>query len=145
MPGWALNIPLPEPHLIGLTAGLATGWAMPWTVPLPTWPRIAALGLAVLGLGLATCATWASRNTTLAAPDRLVVGWPYSASRNPMYVGWSLAYLGAATALAHGWLLLLTPGVLLGAHLAIRREERRLLARFGATYASYAATVRRYL
>jgi protein-S-isoprenylcysteine O-methyltransferase Ste14 len=50
-----------------------------------------------------------------------------------------------AGALASGWLLVLAVGVLLGTHLVVRREERRLLARFGSTYAAYAATVRRYV
>jgi protein-S-isoprenylcysteine O-methyltransferase Ste14 len=103
------------------------------------------VGAIIGGLALAAWATWAAGETDLAVPDRLVARWPYAASRNPMYVGWTLAYLGAAGALASGWLLLLTPGVLLGTHLAVRREERGLLARFGPTYATYATEVRRYL
>jgi protein-S-isoprenylcysteine O-methyltransferase Ste14 len=142
---WVRNIPLPQPHLIGLAVGLTGGWAERWTLPLPAWLRIAGLSLTIGGWALATSATWASRDTDLALPDQLVVRGPYAASRNPMYAGWTLAYLGLTGALASGWLLVLLPGVLLGTHVTVRREERRLLARFGPTYAAYAAAVRRYV
>jgi protein-S-isoprenylcysteine O-methyltransferase Ste14 len=145
MPRWARNIPLPEPHLVGLAAGLAADRVTQWTLHLPAWLRIAGLSLTIGGAALATWATRVSRATYLAKPDQLVVRGPYAASRNPMYTGWTLAYLGLAGALANGWLLVLAPGVLLGTHIAVRREERRLLTRFGATYAAYAATVRRYV
>jgi len=138
---WVRNIPLPEPHLIGLGVGLAAGSVEQWTLPLPAWLRIAGLSLPIGGLVLATWATRASRDTRLAHPDQLIVHGPYAASRNPMYVGWTLAYLG----LASGWLLALLPGVLLAMHVAVRHEERRLLALFGQTYSAYAATVRRYI
>jgi protein-S-isoprenylcysteine O-methyltransferase Ste14 len=142
---WVRNIPLPEPHLIGLAAGVAAGWVVPWTLPVPAGLRIAGLSLTIGGMALAICAIWASRDTHLAIPDQLVVRGPYAVSRNPMYAGWTLAYLGVAVALAGGWLLVAVPGVLAGTHIAVRREERRLTARFGRTYAEYAARVRRYL
>jgi protein-S-isoprenylcysteine O-methyltransferase Ste14 len=142
---WARNIPLPEPHLIGVVAGLAAGWVSKWTLPLPLWLGIAGLVLTIAGLALAAWATWASRDTHLAQPDQLIVRGPYAASRNPMYVGWTLAYLGLIGMLGSGWLLVLLPAVLFGTHIAVRREERRLLTHFGDTYATYAARVRRYV
>jgi protein-S-isoprenylcysteine O-methyltransferase Ste14 len=141
----ARNIPLPEPCLIALAVGLAAEWVARWALPVPASLRIAGLCLTIGGMALAAWATWASRDTRLALPDQLIVRGPYAASRNPMYAGWTLAYLGLAGALASGWLLVLVPGVLFGMHIAVRREERRLLARFGPTYAAYAATVRRYV
>jgi protein-S-isoprenylcysteine O-methyltransferase Ste14 len=97
------------------------------------------------GLALITWATWASARTHLANPDRLVTTGPYAVSRNPMYVGWTLAYVGFTTTLASAWLALLLPAVLVTTHLTVRHEESRLRARFGSAYTSYAAAVRRYV
>ncbi len=145
MPRWLRNVPLPEPHLIGLGAGVIAGVLVPWTFPLPPWQRLAGLSLIGGGLLLAAWATWVSSDADLADPDRLVVSGPYAASRNPMYVGWTLAYVGIALALANVWLALLLPGVLLFMHVVIRREERLLQASFGDEYRTYLTRVRRYL
>jgi protein-S-isoprenylcysteine O-methyltransferase Ste14 len=145
MPRRAHNFPLPQAHLIGLALGVTAEWVMRWALPLPMWLRTAGVGPIIGGFALAVWATRAAGDTDLADPDRLVAGWPYAATRNPMYVGWTLVYLGAADALASGWLLLLTPVVLFGTHATVRREEQRLLARFDPAYATYATEVRRYL
>ena len=144
--GWlARNIPLPEPHLAGLSIAVAAGWLTGWTLPVPAWARLAGLGLALTGWSLAAWATWTSRRTLLAHPDQLVRHGPYGRSRNPMYVGWTVAYVGLSVALGSAWMLGLLPAVLLFTHLTVRREERHLRARFGCAYATYETTVPRYL
>ena len=112
---------------------------------MPSWLRMAGLCLAGGGLAWATWAAWVSGDTLLADPDRPIRGGPYAVGRNPMYVGWTVAYLGVGLALASVWLVLLLPGVLLFTHIAVRREERLLGERFGPAYAAYAASVRRYV
>jgi protein-S-isoprenylcysteine O-methyltransferase Ste14 len=142
---WVRNFPLPQAHLIGLGVGIAAGFLSSWTFAVPAWLRLVGGCLAVLGLVWAAWATWASADTHLADPDRVVRRGPYAVGRNPMYVGWTMTYLGIGLALASVWLLLLLPGVLLLTHLEVRREEKRLRDRFGAAYAAYLATTRRYL
>jgi protein-S-isoprenylcysteine O-methyltransferase Ste14 len=142
---WLRNIPLPQPHLIALGVGIGLGVLTTWMLPLPPWLRLVCLGMVAAGLALIAWATWASARTHLANPDRLVTTGPYAMGRNPMYVGWTLAYVGAASALANVWLVLLLPGVLVATHLTIRHEESRLRARFGPAYTAYAAAVRRYV
>ena len=145
MPRWARNVPLPEPHLFGLAVGIAAGIFAPWTLPVPSWLRVAGLCLVGAGLALVAWATWASVDTHLADPDRVIRRGPYAVSRNPMYVGWTVAYLGVAVALANVWLVVLLPAVLLVTDVAVRREERRLQARFGPAYTDYVTSVRRYV
>jgi len=141
----ARNIPLPEPHLIALGVGLVADALVAWTISVPSWLRPAGLCLVGGGLAWAAWATWVSGDTRLADPDRLIRTGPYAVGRNPMYVGWTVAYLGVGLALASVWLVLLLPGVLLFTHIAVRREERLLRERFGPAYAAYAASIRRYV
>ncbi|MDP9241515.1 MAG: isoprenylcysteine carboxylmethyltransferase family protein, partial [Actinomycetota bacterium] len=77
---------------------------------------------------------------------RLLTGGPYGLTRNPMYTGLAMAYLGGAL-LAGTWLpLVFLPLALLCVRrLVIDPEERYLRGRFGADYAAYQARVRRWL
>ncbi|MFI5210728.1 MAG: methyltransferase family protein, partial [Gemmatimonadales bacterium] len=67
-------------------------------------------------------------------------------SRNPMYVGMTLLYLGIALWANSLWPLLLLPAVLVVMRRGvIAREEAYLERRFGDEYRSYRARVRRWL
>ena len=71
---------------------------------------------------------------------------PYSFSRNPIYLAFSLFQLGLALWVnSLGVLLALVPAVALMSFVVIPREERYLGARFSSEYASYKASVRRWL
>ena len=76
----------------------------------------------------------------------LVTWGPYRFTRNPMYVGLTLAYLGEA-----GILHQVIPAILLPvtivylSRVVIPVEEKRLLAVFGADYEKYRKEVRRWL
>jgi protein-S-isoprenylcysteine O-methyltransferase Ste14 len=142
---WLRNIPLPQSHLVALGVGIGLGVLTRWAFPLPPWLRLVGLVAVAAGLGLITWATWASAPTHLADPTRLVTTGPYALSRNPMYVGWTLAYAGLTAASANAWMALFLPVVLVATDLTIRHEERQLRARFGSAYTAYAAAVRRYL
>ncbi|MEX2630517.1 MAG: isoprenylcysteine carboxylmethyltransferase family protein [Tistlia sp.] len=76
----------------------------------------------------------------------LVVEGPYRFTRNPMYLGMALVYLGVLLA-AGGplTLLLLAPLLAVVRYGVIGREERYLEARFGQPYRDYKARVRRWL
>jgi len=71
---------------------------------------------------------------------------PYRFSRNPIYVGFAITYVGLAIAM-DSWiaLLLLLPCLVVVDRFVIRREERYLAAKFGPAYEAYRARVRRWL
>ena len=76
----------------------------------------------------------------------LMVRGPFACSRNPLYVGLLVLYLGLCLLLPTFWGLVLAPlAVVLVDWGAIRPEERFLRQRFGAAYDTYARDVRRWL
>ena len=71
---------------------------------------------------------------------------PYRFSRNPIYLAFSALQLGIAIWVNSLWLLLTLVGAVALIHwVVIRREEDYLERRFGAQYADYKASVRRWL
>jgi protein-S-isoprenylcysteine O-methyltransferase Ste14 len=73
----------------------------------------------------------------LERPDQLVDSGPYAFSRNPMYLAWTLGYVGVALVAGTAWPLLLLPAVLGVTHVVVKSEERSLERQFGAAYQSY--------
>ena len=79
--------------------------------------------------------------STVLATDGL-----YRFSRNPIYLGFAITYVGLAVAMDSVLvLLLLIPCLWVVDRFVIAREERYLSARFGADYDAYRARVRRWL
>jgi len=76
----------------------------------------------------------------------LVIEGPYRFSRNPIYLGFAVTYVGLAIAM-NSWvaLLLLLPCIVVVDRFVIQREERYLAAKFGADYDAYRHKVRRWL
>lgn len=76
----------------------------------------------------------------------LVIEGPYRFSRNPIYVGFAITYVGLAIAM-DSWvaLLMLLPCLVVVDRFVIQREERYLAGKFGAAYDAYRARVRRWL
>lgn len=104
------------------------------------------VGVGIAGWGMVTFA----RAHTAIIPSKpaasLVDTGPYRFTRNPMYTGMTIAYLGVAVHLNSGWSILLLPLVLFLLHrFVIRREERYLSAAFGETYDAYRAQVKRWV
>lgn len=78
-------------------------------------------------------------------PTALVTCGPYARIRHPFYASFILMLTGAALAMPHpGTLLLLAAGTV-QLHRTARREEHRLLAEFGAEYASYLERTGRFI
>jgi len=105
-----------------------------------------ACGLGVMTWGIVTF----SRARTAIYPNQaareFVIWGPYRFTRNPMYLGLTLAYVGAACLLNSAWPFVLLPVVLLSLYgLVIRREERYLSAEFGDQYDTYRRRVRRWI
>jgi protein-S-isoprenylcysteine O-methyltransferase Ste14 len=77
---------------------------------------------------------------------RLVESGPYRFTRNPMYTGLTIAYLGASALLDSVWPIVILPIVLfLLVRLVIVKEEAYLHDAFGDEYAAYQSRVRRWL
>jgi protein-S-isoprenylcysteine O-methyltransferase Ste14 len=117
------------------------------TAPLET------AGVFLIGLGL-MLTFWAMimfmRARTAIVPFRaassLVETGPYRVSRNPMYTGMGITYLGLMLLLNWGWMLPLFPFVLFALyHLVIKKEEMHLTAIFGEEYRAYCRRVRRWI
>ena len=135
-------------------AALGAMLVLRWRWPLPIlggaglWPGLA---LVLLAVGLLI---WGRRtlvaggtNVDPSLPSTAVVtSGPYRLSRNPLYVGLALVYLGLTLALDAWWGIVLLALVLLVMHRGvIRREERYLEQKFGDGYRQYRSAVRRYL
>ena len=81
-----------------------------------------------------------------AAATSLVTKGPYRFSRNPIYLGNTIALAGFGLAVRWGWLLLLIPVTIAAVNwLAISREEAHLARRFGEEWRTYAKKVRRWV
>ena len=76
----------------------------------------------------------------------LATGGLYRFSRNPIYLGFALTYVGFAVAMdSPAALGLLLPCLIVIYRFVVAREERYLTARFGAEYEAYRQKVRRWL
>jgi protein-S-isoprenylcysteine O-methyltransferase Ste14 len=76
---------------------------------------------------------------------RLVTDGVFGHTRNPLYVGVSVALCGLALIFDLDWILLLiVPSCVLLHFAVVRREERYLEGKFGDTYRHYKARVPRY-
>jgi protein-S-isoprenylcysteine O-methyltransferase Ste14 len=89
-----------------------------------------------------------SKNTIITAKPAtsLQTNGIYSYSRNPMYVGLLLIYLGLTLQFGNWWTLILTPFLLAFiTYLVIRPEEKYLTRAFGDEYTNYQKRVRRWI
>jgi protein-S-isoprenylcysteine O-methyltransferase Ste14 len=89
-----------------------------------------------------------ARTTTVPGESsaQLVTWGPYRLTRNPMYVGLTLAYLGEAAMLKQVWPVLLLPLTLAYLNwILIPLEEQRLEEVFPDAYPHYRSRVRRWI
>lgn len=144
-------IPPPLYYAAGLAGGMAINGVV--ALPLGGRPATAVAGVVVAALGLALAFAGVAaviRHRTTIVPHRpvatLLTGGAYRLSRNPMYTGLAIAYLGLALLFGSWWPLALWPLVIVAVrHLVIRREEQYLAQRFGQAYTDYQSRVRRWL
>lgn len=111
------------------------------------------LGLALLLVGVTNVVPGrralvaAGTNVDPSLPTTTIVTTgPFRFSRNPLYVGLTLLYLGLTLAFNTWWGVVLLVPILLVMHLGVvLREERYLEQIFGEQYRQYRSRVRRYL
>jgi protein-S-isoprenylcysteine O-methyltransferase Ste14 len=150
------GVPFPPPFLFII--GFLAGWVLDryWhALPLSRFAGSALepFGLAAVALGV-VLAGWGvmtfRRAKTAIIPhhsaSQLVTLGPYRFTRNPMYTGLTIAYLGGAALVDSAWPVIVLPAVILIlVQTVISREEMYLRDAFGAEYTGYAASVRRWL
>ena len=77
---------------------------------------------------------------------KIVAEGPFRFTRNPIYVSFTLTYLGITMSVNALWSVLFLPvGLLIVRHGVIAREERYLERKFGPEYLQYKARVRRWI
>ncbi len=81
----------------------------------------------------------------LERPSKLITTGPYLISRNPMYVGWTMLYLGGALVTRSAWMIASVPVVAGFIHREVLREEHTLEGAFEEEYARYKTLIHRYL
>lgn len=150
--GAAVRFPFPPALFIApLAATLALHRRVPW--PLPGRPATTVVGAGITATGVALSlsgAATALRHRTTVVPHHsaatLVTTGAFRVSRNPMYTGLAVGYVGAALWAGTFWPLPLAPLCMLATdRLVIRPEEAYLADRFGGAYARYRTRVRRWL
>jgi len=137
---------------------LVVACLLQWLEPLGLLVHLAALlrivaGAAVFAAGMTMMFAGhraMSRHGTNVNPLRpttaLVTDGVFRYTRNPLYVGVSIALCGVALVFALDWVLvLIVPACILLHFAVVRREERYLEQKFGDAYRAYVARVPRYL
>jgi protein-S-isoprenylcysteine O-methyltransferase Ste14 len=140
------------PLLFGGT--LAIGLIAHWIHPLRPFPpipsRVIGALLAVAGIELARWGEKAQQRAGTNVDPRqpstaIVVEGPYRFTRNPLYIGTTLIYLGIALLVDAAAPLVLLPVLLVVIDRGvIVPEERYLEMKFGAPYRAYRKEVRRW-
>lgn len=103
------------------------------------------VGAVIAGSSLLIFHKQRTTTTPGESSSKLVTWGPYRFSRNPMYVGLILAYVGEAGLLKQAWPVVLLPlTVAYVNYIVIPVEEARLEAVFAAEYEQYRSRVRRW-
>jgi protein-S-isoprenylcysteine O-methyltransferase Ste14 len=131
------------------------GALLNWLVPLRSYvcesSHIAGWIMGFLGTMLGLWGVHAfHRAGTAVRPRRpvtaLVTNGPFRYSRNPLYVGMTIIYLGMTLQLGSWWpLATLIPALAMVHWRIVLREEQFLENRFGENYRAYKAHVRRWI
>jgi protein-S-isoprenylcysteine O-methyltransferase Ste14 len=149
---------IPWPPIL-YVVGLIAPWLLQRFIPLPSavfddpFDAIqsgAGYGIVAAGVAVASFAirSFMGADTAIHPTHparRLVTFGIYNQTRNPMYLGAMLAFLGLAIATGNLWRFAALPMLFIGLReLAIVREEAHLAAKFGADWTEYAGRVRRW-
>ncbi|MDO6965851.1 methyltransferase family protein [Rhizobium alvei] len=146
-----LNFPWPPLVYVGAAfGGLALQLVYPLLIAGSTY-RLVGILFFVAGISLDLWAlfTLYRRGTTML-PNRcashLVTCGPFQFSRNPTYLGYTLAVIGVGLFYKNLWIVSAALAAAAFTHLiVIRREEMHLHARFGYEFERYRRRVRAWL
>ena len=145
-------LPPPLLYLAAVIALVALRWF--WPAPIFAASTFAFYAGAVLSIAALALGFWAVLTLRLAGTNvdprksstAMVTAGPFGFTRNPIYVGFALLYLGITLALNCWWGLALLVPTLVVMHVGvIRREENYLEKKFAADYLRYKNDVARYV
>ena len=148
-----LVLPPPVIFLGHLLSALVLQWIVPLPIPAP-WSLPARIlgGLLLLGGLVIAGAAVREMRRLHTSPDphqavaALVISGPYRFSRNPIYLGMLLIFLGFTLLAATLWGLLIGPFLIRAVvRSIIRAEEAYLQGRFKEQYSLYRSLVRRWI
>lgn len=147
-----LGLPPPVVTLLLLGVGLGIHFASPQAILPEGWVQFA-VGIPVIAVGVGFALRAVAAFSHAGTDDRfakatsvIVTTGLNARTRNPMYVGLTLIYLGIALTVNALWTLVGLPVLVLYLHFGvIRREERYLEDRFGDEYMHYKASVPRWI
>jgi protein-S-isoprenylcysteine O-methyltransferase Ste14 len=149
-----MRIPVPWVFILLYLAGVAIQRVLPVAIrpPALAWIiRVAGFVFIGAGIAFAFSALGIFRKTKTTTvphetPSTLVTSGPYRFTRNPMYVGLTLEYLGVAGARLEIWPVIVLPFLLAYINfVVIPVEEQNLRGVFGDAYQQYGARVGRWL
>ena len=149
-----LHIPVPWIYVIAYLVGIGIQLVFPISISSSLTLIIArVLGTILLVFGVAIV-VWAQlifhKEQTTTDPTqtslKLVTWGPYRFTRNPMYLGLFLIFIGFDGLLTFVWsLILLLPVLYYVNWIVIPIEEKQLKKTFGETYQNYGTRVRRWI
>jgi protein-S-isoprenylcysteine O-methyltransferase Ste14 len=118
-----------------------------WLLPLQILGALAAAcGLWFVGWGYAKLIRCRTALLSSAPTSHLVTSGPYRFTRNPVYLGYTLAMLGAGLLAGSLWMVVSAAATAAIIHAwIVRSEERHLLARFGFEFECYCRRTRAWI
>ena len=147
----SVRVPPPLLYLGAIALGywLDGRRAVPFVPPGLVHPVGVALVVVGVALAISGAVTFGLARTSpnpLKPSTTVVMHGPYRFTRNPMYLGMTLATIGAAVWINTAWILvLLVPALAVMRWHVITREEAYLEEKFGEPYRDYKRRVRRWL
>jgi protein-S-isoprenylcysteine O-methyltransferase Ste14 len=149
-----MRVPVPWVFILVYLAGVTVQHFLPIVIPsadLAWIIRVSGFVFVGVGIAIAFSALGIFRKTKTTTvphetPSTLVISGPYRFTRNPMYVGLTLIYLGVAGTRNEIWPVILLPLLLAYVNfLVIPVEEKNLRGVFGDEYQKYGERVGRWL
>ena len=144
-------VPPPLVFLGYLIGALILNWIIPFPAPWTFILRVVG-GLAVIVGILLVASAFSQMMKAHTSPDphepvaALVTGGPYRFTRNPIYLGFFLIYLGFTLLAGTLWGLIASPFLLLTiTNAVIHAEEIYLDGKFGEQYREYRSHVRPWI
>jgi protein-S-isoprenylcysteine O-methyltransferase Ste14 len=132
--------------LLSLAIPIGPGLGRPNTLALMVGLAFVLLGVALAVVSVRSFHVAGTGVVPGEPSTALVVTGPYALTRNPIYVGFVLAYFGLSIMLTSMWvLLLLIPVLVILQRGVVEREEAYLERQFGEAYRRYQARVPRWL
>ena len=153
---WKRPLTFPWPpfiYALGIVAAIILGTLRPLDIHGIDWTTAKIIG-SILVATAAALDIWAlltlRRAQTTVMPHRgsvrLVTNGPFFFSRNPIYLGYTLMTAGLGFLFDNGWFLGAAIICAIITHLiAIKAEERHLLARFGIDFEQYCRRTRAWV